>query len=144
MNTAILSSVVGGSAVVIAALLGITFSRIFEALKSISNHLGVLTRAIGGLEGRFDGLEKRFGGLEGRFDGLEKRFGGLERRFGGVEKRFGGLERRFGGLESSLTADTRDLEIRLIDKFTSHLKEHGERLARIEAKLDINPPAEAA
>ena len=54
---------------------------------------------------------------------------------------------RFDRLEAKVdnnTAAIKDLEIRLTDKFTGQLKAHGERLARIEAKLDVDPPAEAA
>ncbi len=36
------------------------------------------------------------------------------------------------------------LEVRLTDRFRIELRSHGERLARIETKLDIDPPAEAA
>ncbi|MCY4194187.1 MAG: hypothetical protein OXF04_07825 [bacterium] len=62
------------------------------------------------------------------------------------------------GLDTKFTGQIKDLEIRLTDKFTGQinaqgrridgiydaLRDHGERLARIEAKLDIDPTAEAA
>lgn len=76
------------------------------------------------------------------------------------------------GLEAKLTDDNKGLEAKLTEKFTSELKAqgkridrvidalrdngkridqvfdvlrgHGERLARIEVKLEIDPPAEAA
>ena len=55
----------------------------------------------------------------------------------------------------ALATGIKDLEIRLAHKFTielkaldhkftSELREHGERLARIETKLGTDPPAEAA
>ncbi|MXW41568.1 MAG: hypothetical protein F4138_06600 [Acidimicrobiia bacterium] len=57
--------------------------------------------------------------------------------------RFERLEDKFERLENKLerlaikvdnnTAAIKDLEIKLTDKFTSQLKEHSERLARIEA-----------
>ncbi|MCQ3809459.1 MAG: hypothetical protein KTV68_02780 [Acidimicrobiia bacterium] len=118
MNTAILSSVIGGSAVLIAALLSVLFNRVFEGQKQTNSQLAILTGTVSHLEGRFDGLEGRFDGLEGRFDGLEGRFDGLENRFDAQGKR--------------------------IDGILHVLREHGERLARIEAKLDNDPPAEAA
>ena len=71
-------------------------------------------------------------------------FGGL---YGMLFHYMRDLSVRFSGLEQKLddnTAAVKDLEIRLTDKFTAELKGHGERLARIEAKLDIDPPAEAA
>lgn len=46
------------------------------------------------------------------------------------------LSTRLSRLETTI----KDLDT----KFTAQLKEHGECLARIEARLDINPPAEAA
>lgn len=60
-----------------------------------------------------------------------------------------------GALDTKITGTINDLEIRLSNKFTveinaldtrvnDQLKVHGERLARIEAKLEIDPPAEAA
>ena len=111
MNTAILSSVIGGSAVLIAALLSVLFNRVFEGQKQTNSQLAILTGTVSHLEGRFDGLEGRFDGLEGRFDGLENRF---------------------------------DAQGKRIDGILHVLREHGERLARIEAKLDNDPPAEAA
>ena len=59
------------------------------------------------------------------------------------------------GLDTKFTGAIKDLEIKLSQKFTveinaldirvsDQLKGHGERLARIETKLDIDPPAEAA
>ncbi|MCY4433117.1 MAG: hypothetical protein OXE45_05510 [bacterium] len=104
MNTAILSSVIGGSAVLIAALLSVLFNRVFEGQKQTNSQLAILTGTVSHLEGRFDGLEGRFDGLENRFDAQGKR----------------------------------------IDGILHVLREHGERLARIEAKLDNDPPAEAA
>ena len=96
-------------------------------------------------------------------------FGGL---YGMLFHYMRDLSVRFSGLERKLddnTAAVKDLEIRLTDKFTGQIREldakftghinaqgqridgiydalrdHGERLARIEAKLDIDPTAEAA
>ncbi len=54
-------------------------------------------------------------------------------------------------LDTKFTGAIKDLEIRLTHKFTveinaldTKLQDHGERLARIETKLGIDPPAEAA
>lgn len=61
------------------------------------------------------------------------------------------LNTEIHNLDTKFTAEIKDLEIRLTDKFhaldnkfTNQLRGHGERLARIEAKLGIDPPAEAA
>ena len=60
----------------------------------------------------------------------------------------------FAGLYGMLFHYLRDVSTRLASldssiknmdtKFTAQLHDPGERLARIEAKLDIDPPAEAA
>ena len=71
----------------------------------------------------------------------------LENLTGGVhalDTKFTVQEAKADNLETKVTAELKDFEIRLTDKFTIELRDHGERLARIEAKLDIDPPAEAA
>ncbi|MCY4194188.1 MAG: hypothetical protein OXF04_07830 [bacterium] len=62
-----------------------------------------------------------------------------------------GLSAGFPGLEQKLddnTAAVKNLETKLTNKLTNKLtaqiRGHGKRLARIEAKLDIDPTAEAA
>ena len=60
--------------------------------------------------------------------------------FAAVDARFGRLEDKVDGLVGEVHA----LETKLTDKFTAELRAHGERLARIEAKLEPDPPAEAA
>ena len=74
------------------------------------------------------------------FAAVEARFGRLEDRFGRLEDRFGRLEHKVDGLVGEVHA----LEIKFAEKFTAELRAHGERLARIEAKLEPDPPAEAA
>ena len=110
MNTAILSSVIGGSAVLLASVIGVLFAHFFavqrESQRNIEGRLDVLTGAIRTLDTKFTGEIK--------------------------------------DLDTKFTGAIKSLEIRLADKFTSQFKEHGERLARIEAKLDIDPPSEAA
>ena len=75
----------------------------------------------------------------------------MARGFASVDARFGRLEERV----DNLTGEVHALEVRLTDKFTSEirrleskftgeLRAHDERLARIEAKLETDPPAEAA
>ena len=57
------------------------------------------------------------------------------------------LSARFPGLKQKLddnTAAVKNLETKLTDKLTAQIRGHGKRLARIEAKLDIDLPAEAA
>ncbi len=72
-----------------------------------------------------------------------------------LSARFSNLEAAVQTMDTKFTGAIKDLEIRLSNKFTveinaldtkftDQLKGHGERLARIEAKLDIDPPAEAA
>ncbi len=113
MNTAILSSVIGGSAVLLASVIGVLFAHFLtiqrESQQKIEGQFRVLTDTIKGLDTKFTGVTTGLGALDTKFTGAIK-----------------------------------DLEIRLTNKFTSQFKEHGERLARIEAKLDIDPPAEAA
>ena len=124
MNTAILSSVIGGSAVLLASVIGVLFAHFLtiqrESQQKIDGQFDVLTGAIKDLDTKFTGAIK--------------------------------------DLDTKFTGAIKDLEIRLTNKFTSQFKEHGERLARIEAtakdqderlarievKLDIDPPAEAA
>ncbi|WP_420432666.1 hypothetical protein [Candidatus Poriferisocius sp.] len=72
------------------------------------------------------------------------------------------MDEKFTGqlraMDEKFAGQLQALEVRLIDKFTGELQAqgkridrvydvllaHGERLARIEIKLDIEPPAEAA
>lgn len=83
----------------------------------------------------------------------------LSTRFSSLELAVKNLGTNFtselGALDTKFTGAIKDLEIRLSNKITveintldtkvnDQLKIHGERLARIEAKLDIDPPAEAA
>ena len=121
MNTAILSSVIGGSAVLLASVIGVLFAHFLtiqrESQQKIEGQLRVLTDEIKGLDTKFTGAINR-----------------LDTKFTGAIK----------DLDTKFTGAIKDLEIRLTNRFTSQFKEHGERLARIEAKLDIDPPAEAA
>ncbi len=97
-----------------------------------------------------------FGGLYGmlfhfmrtfsaKLDSMDAKFDG---KFGELSNAIHALDTKFTGqvkdLDIKFTGQMKDMEIRLTDKFTAQFKEHGERLARIEAKLDIDPPAEAA
>ena len=76
-------------------------------------------------------------GLFGMFFVLFKNLSDLVANgFAAVEARFGRLEDKVDGLVGEVHA----LEI----KFTAEIRAHGERLARIEAKLEPDPPAEAA
>ena len=86
-----------------------------------------------------------------------------------LSTRFSSLELAVKNLDTNVTSELKDLENRLSDKFAQELKgldtkftqelkaqgqridrvydvllDHGERLARIELKLEIEPPAEAA
>lgn len=124
MNTAILSSVIGGSAVLLASVIGVLFAHFLtiqrESQQKIEGQFDVLTGAIKDLDIKFTGVTTELGALDTKFTGAINR------------------------LDTKFTGAIKDLEIRLTNRFTSQFKEHGERLARIEAKLDIDPPAEAA
>ena len=102
----------------------------------------VVVRMLFGLIGN---LSKQIERFEEKCDG----------KFGDITADVHALETK---LTDKFTGETKELEVRLADKFTRELtaqgeridrvhnvlREHGERLARIELKLDIDPPAEAA
>ncbi len=93
-----------------------------------------------------------FGGLYGMLFHFMRTFSAkldsMDTKFGELSNAIHALDTKFTGqvkdLDIKFTGQMKDMEIRLTDKFTAQFKEHGERLARIEAKLDIDPPAEAA
>ena len=61
--------------------------------------------------------------------------------------RFDRLEDRFDRLDDRVTGQINGLQGQIIalgEAMHKGFKEHGERLARIEAHLEIDPPAEAA
>ncbi|MCQ3811927.1 MAG: hypothetical protein KTV68_15395 [Acidimicrobiia bacterium] len=124
-----MSSVIGGSAVVLASVVG-----------ALAAHfLAVQRENQKTIEGKFDQMTSAIQSLDTHFTGEVK---DLEIR---QTDRFVGeikdLEIR---QTDRFVGEVKDLEVRLTDKFISHLTAHGERLARIESKLDIDPPAEAA
>ena len=149
MDTAILSSVIGGSAVVVATLLGVLFNRIFAFQKATSIQLEKLATAVHGLDTKMKDLEIRLGdkftghlkAMDGKFTGQLKAMDG---KFTGQLK---AMDDKFTGefkvLDSKFTGELKAHGER-IDRVFDVLRDHGERLARIEAKLDIDPPAEAA
>ncbi len=126
MNTAILSSTIGGSAILIASVIG-----------ALMNHFFAMQR-------------KNQSKIESGFEHVTASIHNLDTKFTG---QISDLEVR---LSDKFTGQISDLEVRLSDKFTGHLtdlrkevydgfKDHGERLARIEVELKIEPPpAEAA
>lgn len=59
------------------------------------------------------------------------------------ERRFAAVIDEIKGVEHRLTGELK-AQGKRIDGILDVLRSHGERLARIETKLDINPPAEAA
>ncbi len=94
-----------------------------------------------GLFGMFFVLFKNLSDLvTNGFAAVEARFGRLEDRFGRLEDKVDGLVGEVHALEIKFTSELRRLETR----FTGELRAHDERLARIEAKLEPDPPAEAA
>ena len=79
------------------------------------------------------------------------RFNSLESRFDSLETKLDSLISVVHAMDTKFTNEIKDLEIRLTEKFTAHLtdlrkevydgfKAHGERLARIEVELNIQPP----
>ncbi|MCQ3811067.1 MAG: hypothetical protein KTV68_11025 [Acidimicrobiia bacterium] len=126
MNTAILSSTIGGSAILIASVIGALMYHI----------LAVQRNNQAKIESGFEQVNASIHNLDTKFTG-----------------QISDLEVR---LTDKFTGQISDLEVRLTDKFTGHLtdlrkevydgfKDHGERLARIEVVLKIDPPsAEAA
>ena len=131
MNAVVLSSAVGGVSVLIGAVM---------------NHFFASKR------GRKSRIDKKFDRIDKRFDRIEEMFKELSDRITALDAKFTG---RIGDLEAKVTGEIKSLEIRLTDKFIGHLtdlrkevhegfKAHGERLARIETKLEIDHTAEAA
>ena len=83
---------------------------------------------------RFDRLESKVDNLTGEVHAMDTRLTGETHA---LETRLSG---EIHALETKLSGELKALGT----KFTGELKAHGERLARIEARLDIEPPAEAA
>ena len=140
MNTAILSSTIGGSAILIASVMGALMNHFFAMQRKnqskIESGFEHVTASIHNLDTKFTG----------QISDLEVR---LSDKFTG---QISDLEVR---LSDKFTGQISDLEVRLSDKFTGHLtdlrkevydgfKDHGERLARIEVELKIEPPPAAA
>ena len=103
--------------------------------------LGILyrqSRAIGRLEGHFDGLNERIDGLNERIDGLNERIDGLSGRIDGVETslngRIDGLSGRIDGMETSLSGRIDGLSGR-IDRVETILTARIERLEEQMANL---------
>ena len=93
-----------------------------------------------------------FGGLYGMFFHFMR---AVNAKFESIDDKLGRLSDDIHALDTKFTAQIKDLEVRLTDKFTGQIKgldtkltaqlrEHGERLARIEGKLGIDYPVEAA
>lgn len=93
--------------------------------------LAVFVRMMGQ---RFDRLEDRFDRLEDKVDNNAVAIKDLEIRL--TDKFTAALK----AMDDKFTAALKALD----DKFTGQFKEHGERLARIEVKLENDPNAEAA
>ena len=105
-------------------LIGVLGAGLFGMFFLLFRNLFMLFRNLSNtLTAGFAAVEARFGRLEDKVDGLVGEVHALEIKF--TEK---------------FTAELRRLEI----KFTGELRAHDARLARIEAKLEPGPPAEAA
>ena len=106
------------------------FGMFFMQFKNLRDDM---TAGFAAVNSRLDRQDARLDSLIAAVHALDTKFTGL---FSGLETRFENLETRFDRLETKVDA--------LDEKFTAQLHDHGERLARIEAHLRINPPAEAA
>ncbi|WP_420617949.1 hypothetical protein [Candidatus Poriferisocius sp.] len=131
-------------------------SAFFVIVRMIFGLINKLISQMNQLEDKFTGQINQF---EDKFTGLEDRVTGQLNR---LEDKFDNLASDVRTLETTLTdkftSELKALEHKLTDKFTSELRAqgqridrvydvlltHGERLTRIELKLDIDPPAEAA
>ena len=71
-------------------------------------------------------------------------FAAVDARFGRLEDKVDGLVQHVHALDIKFTGEIRALETKFTEKFTAEIRAHGERLSRIEAKLEPDPPAEAA
>ena len=106
------------------------FGMFFMQLKNLRDDM---TAGFAAVNARLDRQDARLDRQDARLDSLIAAVHALDTKFTGL---FTGLETRFDRLETKVDA--------LDEKFTAQLHDHGERLARIEAHLRINPPAEAA
>ena len=53
-----------------------------------------MSRSLGRLEGRVDGIDNRLAGIEQRTEDMSRSLGRLEGRVGSIESRLGGIEQR--------------------------------------------------
>ena len=146
MDTAILSSVIGGSAVVVATLLGVLFNRMFAFQKVTNIQLENVVNAVHGLDTKMKDLEIRLGDkFTGQLKAMDDKFMGqlkaMDDKFMGQLK---AMDDKFIGeikvLDSKFTGGLKAHGER-IDRVFDVLRDHGERLALIEAKLNVDPPA---
>ena len=101
----------------------------------ISTVIGVIGTGLFGLF--FMQLNNLREDMKAGFEATNLRFDHLN---GKVDNLTGDLH----ALDTKFTGELKDQFHALDTKFTGELRAHGERLARIEAKLEIDPPAEAA
>ena len=92
--------------------------------------ISVFLYAMRMMSARFDRIDDRFDRIDDRFDRIDDKFTG---QINGVHSRIDGLRSEFHRELGSIR-----------EEMHKGFKEHGERLARIEAHLEIDPPAEAA
>jgi len=121
MNTAIATTLIS---VLGAGLFGGLYGMFFHFMRATNAKLDKISEDVARLDTKFTGQIKE---LDTKFTGQIKE---LEIRLTGQIKE----------LEIKLTGQINDLETRVAAQF----KEHGERLARIEAKLGIDPTVQAA
>ena len=89
------------------------------------------------MSARFDRIDDRFDRVDDRFDRVDDRFDRFEDKF---TSQISGVHGRIDGLRSEFHLELGGIR----EEMHKGFKEHGERLARIEAHLEIDPPAEAA
>ncbi len=135
MNAVVLSSAVGG----ISALIGAVMNHFFSSKRSKKSSI----------DEKFTDIDEKFTELFALISALDTKFTG---QISALDRKVTG---QISALETKVTGEIKDLELSLTDKFVGHLtdlrkevhegfKAHGERLARIETKLEIEPSAEAA
>lgn len=127
----------------------ITLNDVMDVLHNISKGVGALEKKMDGLEIRIGSLEKRMDSLEKRIDGLEKRIGSLEKRMDSLEKqvsfikvklvehdeRFDNLESRIEEVNENLTA-TADAMVGIDRYVRMELPMLGVRVDRVESKYN--------
>lgn len=98
------------------------FLKIDTKLEEHDQQLEIIVNSVNGLEGRFDNLESRFDNLEGRFIKLEIKVDKIEENMATKD-------------DIRNITNTLDTIVGLVKKFDQELIFMGQRLSRVEAKI---------